>query len=141
MKDATVALLALSDGNELSAAAAVLASAGLRTLASRTCREALRQFSSGQPQIILCDRHLPDGDWKDFISWLADSPEPPRVIVLAGNDPAFCAEAINLGAWDVLMRPLNLEELRRVASIACGAVRRPPQRERVAAAAAAAAAR
>lgn len=128
MKDITVALLALSDVSELSRAAAILSSAGLRTLSSRSCREALRQLSSAQPQMVLCDRHLPDGDWKDMISWLADSPEPPRVVVLAGEEPGFYAEAINLGAYDVLLRPLDAEELGRVAATACGVVRRPPER-------------
>jgi len=128
MKDVSVALLALSDVAELAAAATALSSAGLRTMVSGSCREALRQLSSGQPQVVLCDKHLPDGDWKDLISWLADCPEPPRVIVLAGAEPEFYAEAINLGAYDVLLRPLNSEELCRVASIACGVIRHPPER-------------
>jgi len=88
---------------------------------ARTCGEALRGISGGQPGILLCDKQLPDGDWKDLIGWLADDPEPPRMIVLAGDDPVFYAEAINLGAYDVLMRPLDAEELRRVALIASGA--------------------
>ena len=120
---AGVALLALTDGAELASAATILADAGLRTLISRSCREALRQLSAGQPRIVLCDQRLPDGDWKDLISWLSDSPEPPRVIVLAGDDPGFCAEAINLGAYNVLLRPLDADELRRVALIACGVVK------------------
>jgi DNA-binding NtrC family response regulator len=128
MKDVNIALLALSDVAELAIAAKILSNAGLRTMLSRSCREALRQLSSGQPQMVLCDKHLPDGDWKDLISWLADSPEPPRVVVLAGNEPEFYAEAINLGAYDVLLRPLDAEELGRVASTACGMVRRPPQK-------------
>ncbi len=134
MKDITVALLALSDVSELSRAAAILSSAGLRTLLSRSCREALRQLSTAQPKMVLCDKHLPDGDWKDLISWLADSPEPPRVVVLAGDEPGFYAEAINLGAYDVLLRPLNAEELGRVAATACGVVvRRSAERAMAAA--------
>ena len=117
---ATVALLVLNEEADLADAAAILSGAGLRTMLSRTCREALRQISGGQPRIVLCDKQLPDGDWKDIIGWLADDPEPPRMIVLAGDDSAFYAEAINLGAYDVLMRPLDGEELRRVALIACG---------------------
>ena len=117
-----MALLALTDGAELASAAAILADAGLRTLISRSCREALRQLSAGQPRIVLCDQHLPDGNWKDLISWLSESPGPLRVIVLAGDDPGFCAEAINLGAYNMLLRPLNADELRRVALIACGVV-------------------
>jgi len=135
MKDFSVALLALSDVAELAIAVAALSSAGLRTMVSGSCREALRQLSSGQPQVVLCDKHLPDGNWKDLISWLADSPDPPRVIVLAGADSEFYAEAINLGAYDVLLRPLNPEELCRVASLACGVVRYPPERATAAAAA------
>lgn len=138
---APVVLLALAEGNDLVTAGAILADAGLTPVLSRCCREALRQVCNGQPKALLCDRYLPDGDWKDLISWLAESPEPPRVIVLAGNEPQFCAEAINLGAYDVLMRPLDADELRRVMLIACGvvaaetgSVRRAPARAMTAAA-------
>lgn len=115
-----VALIALTDAGELALASSILSDAGYRLLLARTCREALRQLSSGQPRIVLCDRNLRDGDWKDLISWFAESLEPPRVVVLAGDDANLRSEASNLGAYGVVARPIDTTELRCIALRACG---------------------
>jgi len=114
-----VALIALTDAAEMALASSILSNAGFRLLLARSCRETLRQLSSGQPRVVLCDRNLRDGDWKDLISWLADSLEPPRVVVLAGDDVNLRSEAISLGAYGVVGRPIDTIELRRIALQAC----------------------
>ena len=70
--------------------------------------------------IIICDRSLPDGNWKDILSLTAPMQEPPRVIVMseAVND-SWSAEVLGMRGYGVLPKPLNEGEVTRVLVAAC----------------------
>ena len=52
----------------------------------------------------------------DHISLL---PDPPLLIVTSRlADERLWAEALNLGAWDVLARPFDEDEVSRIVSVA-----------------------
>ena len=86
---------------------------------ARTIAEALQMMRSAPVSVVLCESCLPDGSWKDLLTVLKESDSPPRLILVSAMpDDCLWAEALNLGAFDVLMKPLDHSELFRVASLA-----------------------
>jgi DNA-binding response OmpR family regulator len=64
--------------------------------------------------VLLCDRDLPDATWVDVLNHLNTLPNSPALIVTSRlADERLWAEALNLGAWDVLAKPLERTEVLR----------------------------
>ena len=64
--------------------------------------------------VVICDDDAWRGFWRLLVEELAQWPEPPLLIVTSRlADERLWAEALNLGAWDVLAKPLDKEELNR----------------------------
>lgn len=64
--------------------------------------------------LVLCDCELQPGSWKDVLEQFVGLPHPPSLIVTSRfADDRLWAEALSLGAWDVLAKPLNRSELVR----------------------------
>ena len=69
--------------------------------------------------VVLTERDLPIGTWKDVLEVVLGLPEPPLVIVISRlADERLWAEALNLGVYDVLAKPLDDTEVLRVLSLA-----------------------
>ena len=69
--------------------------------------------------VVMCDARLEDGTWKDMLDVIADLPEPPQLIVTASHaDDRLWAEVLNLGAWDVLVKPYRPKEVYRTIHLA-----------------------
>jgi DNA-binding response OmpR family regulator len=65
--------------------------------------------------IVLCDTELGRDAWKELLGELAHFPEPPYLIVTSRlADEHLWAEALNLGAYDVLAKPFDANEVVRV---------------------------
>ena len=95
----------------------------------RHARKMLTQYSYS---VILTDSSLPDGTWLDVLRLGRDDSSDLRVIVTDPQaDARFWAEALNLGAYDLLAQPFQGAEVRRILSNACS---RPTARESVLAA-------
>lgn len=119
----TSALLATQSDEDARIAARTLTDLGYYVRRVQSYREAIREMNKCRFTLVLTDVHLGDGSWKDLLSQTAEMVDPPRLMLLAGGvDPALCAEAVNLGAYDVLARPLDGGELRRVGELASGAL-------------------
>jgi DNA-binding response OmpR family regulator len=65
--------------------------------------------------VILCEARL---NWKDILSYLAEVLDPPPLILTSRMDERLWAEALNLGSWDVLIKPFDRTEVRRVVTSA-----------------------
>jgi DNA-binding response OmpR family regulator len=64
--------------------------------------------------VVLCERDLPSGTWIDLLESLRSLPDPPSLIVASRlADERLWAEALNLGAWDVLAKPFDRREVFR----------------------------
>ena len=88
--------------------------------AASTLSLAFRAFQHSPYPAVLCERDLPDGDWKDLLEHTKRMPNPPLVIVTSRHaDDYLWTEALNLGAHDVLAKPYEPSEARRVVSLAC----------------------
>lgn len=85
----------------------------------------------GKPAVILCERDLPDGDWKDVLDALASQPDPAAFIVISPHaDELLWAEVLSLGGYDVLQKPFDISEVTRVVGMAWRQRKnRPPSRE------------
>jgi DNA-binding NtrC family response regulator len=69
--------------------------------------------------IVLCERDSMAGNWKDVLESVGRFPAPPMVIVASRTaDEHLWAEALNLGAYDVLSKPYYPAEVIRVLSMA-----------------------
>jgi DNA-binding NtrC family response regulator len=74
--------------------------------------------------VILTEAALPDGQWLDVLHLVREGPRETEVIVTDPQaDARFWAEALNLGAYDLLAQPFYEPEVRRILYNACS---RPP---------------
>jgi DNA-binding NtrC family response regulator len=65
--------------------------------------------------IVICECNLPSGTWRRMLDVISLSAEPSLLIVASRSaDERLWAEALNLGAWDVLAKPFNADEVLRV---------------------------
>lgn len=89
------------------------------TLRARDCQEALRVIHQDLARVVVSEHHLPDGDWRDVLGIAAARKDPPVVIVTSRlADECLWSEALNLGAYDVLAKPLDPIEVHRTISLA-----------------------
>jgi DNA-binding response OmpR family regulator len=81
-------------------------------------REATTLLHRG-PSLILCEKDLPDGTWKDVFCQARDLDNPPPFVVVSRiADERLWAEVLNLGGFDVLMKPFERSEVVRVMAMA-----------------------
>lgn len=77
--------------------------------------EALDLIKTRRISVVLTDRRLPEGSWKDVLSGLRKLKPMPTLIVTAKcADEYLWAEVLNMGGYDVLVQPFDQEEVRRV---------------------------
>jgi len=93
-----------------------------------TLAKARELLQSDHYDVILTEAALPDGTWLDVLRLTRTNPRELEVIVTDPQaDARFWAEALNLGAYDLLTQPFYEPEVRRILSNACS---RPPWRYR-----------
>jgi CheY-like chemotaxis protein len=78
---------------------------------------AAERLNNEKVPIVLCEREA--GNWKHMLEAVGKSPAPPMLIVTSRTaDEYLWAEALNLGAYDVLSKPYHPAEVVRVLSMA-----------------------
>lgn len=70
---------------------------------------------------VICESRLSDGHcWKDILrESQAVAHPPPLVVADRLADEALWAEVLNLGGYDVLMKPFDEREVLHVLAMAC----------------------
>jgi DNA-binding response OmpR family regulator len=69
--------------------------------------------------VVLCERDLMPGTWIDMLDHIRNLSHPPTLIVTSRMaDERLWAEALNLGAWDVLAKPFDQTEVIRTVKSA-----------------------
>ena len=69
--------------------------------------------------VVLCERHLGMEKWTDVLEHIRALAVPPSLIVTSRTaDERLWAEALNLGAWDVLPKPFEGTEVLRTVKAA-----------------------
>lgn len=118
--DRTVSVLAVSPYEEDHACLRMIFShSNWKIFRALNCREAVDFVSKNSVAVVVSERDLPDGDWKRLLELLSTLPTPPLLVVTAKDaDDSLWAEVLNLGAYDVLSKPLDRAEVTRIISLA-----------------------
>ena len=75
---------------------------------------ALALLQQHEIAVLLCERDLTQGTWTDVLEHIQALPNTPSLIVTSRlADDRLWAEALNLGAWDVLAKPFDRTEVIR----------------------------
>ena len=92
-----------------------------------TLQQAHAKLQQDDYGVILTEAALPDGTWPDALHLARQCPQEPEVIVTDPQaDGRFWAEALNLGAYDLLAQPFYEPEVRRILYNACSRAERAP---------------
>jgi DNA-binding response OmpR family regulator len=83
-------------------------------------REALERSRQTRIAVVICECRLPDGTWIDVLRDLEDGVEDPPLLVVTSThaDESLWGEVLNLGAYDVLSKPFDRNEVVRIVSLA-----------------------
>lgn len=81
---------------------------------ARDLASALVLLRQHEVAVVLCERDLLPGTWIDLLEQIKILPNAPSLIVASRlADERLWAEALNLGAWDVLAKPFDRNEVLR----------------------------
>jgi DNA-binding response OmpR family regulator len=69
--------------------------------------------------VVICESDLQPGTWREMLEQVGCLPSPPLLIVSSRlADERLWAEALNLGAYDVLAKPFDKSEVIRTVTSA-----------------------
>ena len=113
-RNSSGSLLVVDDDRHIqNAMADYLRSLGHRTETASTCLEALERMEEFPFEVVICDVNLPDKDGFHLLQWAREHAPETAVILLTGFGTIESAvEAIRMGAFDYLTKPVIDEELR-----------------------------
>ena len=113
------AVLCVSPNDEDCASLEHIFKSDWTVIASATVASALSVLREMPIPIVICDCDIWSGTWREMLDHIAFLPDPPLLIVTSRlADERLWAEALNLGAWDVLAKPFDKDEVKRIVSIA-----------------------
>jgi len=93
--------------------------AGWQLFTVRERRRAMRYLARNSVHVIITEKDLPDWNWKTVLGDIRLLASPPQLIVTSRDaDEQLWAEALNVGAYDVLAQPFNRDEVERVVASA-----------------------
>ena len=118
--DKSVAVLAVSPHREDHACLrAIFSHSNWKIYEAHTCQDAMSFLGKNPMAVLVCERDLPDGNWKSLLDSLSVLPLPPLLVVTSRDaDDTLWAEVLNLGAYDVLSKPFDRAEVTRIISLA-----------------------
>lgn len=95
-------------------------SGGIDVLPVCDCNEARRMLETQpQVQVVLTDRALPDGDWRGVLEIVSQGRAKLEVVVCSRlGDHKLWIDALEQGAYDVLVEPYQYEEIQRIVEAA-----------------------
>jgi len=80
---------------------------------------AKQKLSKRKFDICLTDMRLPDGDGLELVAWMqAHAPGVPVAVITAHGNVETAVQALKLGAFDFLSKPLDLTNLRNIVDSA-----------------------
>jgi len=106
-------VLVVDDDEDARAALAkILAADGFHAVTAADGAAALDRVASEQPAVVLLDRIMPGLDGIETLRRLkAIAPEVPAIIVTGYGDTSSAVQAMKLGAYDYLTKPLQIDQI------------------------------
>ncbi|MGY2895644.1 response regulator transcription factor [Deinococcus sp. UYEF24] len=105
-------LLLIEDDRDIAAVTRdELESVGHRVTVAGSVMQGLLQAREGQPDLIITDLGLPDGDGRDVVTRIRRNTAVPVIVLTARDDMAEKVELLALGASDYLVKPVSPREL------------------------------
>jgi two-component system NtrC family response regulator len=97
---------------------------------SRNRREAAELLGRHPISVVITEAELPDGTWKDLLDELRSMPHAPLLTLTSRQaTDHLWVEALNRGAFDLLMKPFNFDEVTRVVALAWRHWKQRPRKE------------
>jgi DNA-binding response OmpR family regulator len=91
-----------------------------RLLGVRACLDVWTLLREQLPPVVICERDLPDGNWKDVLEAVTLlSPSSSLIVTCRLADEYLWGEVLNLGGHDVLAKPLDEREVLWALDSAC----------------------
>ena len=104
----------------------IFAEQGWKLHEAGSLESALKLLRQGVASVVITEKDLPFGNWKDVLGAVRHLSSSPLVVVSSLHaDDRLWAEALNLGAYDVLTKPIERMEAIRVFNSAWMRLGRP----------------
>ncbi len=105
-------LLADDDRSIRTVLGQALSRVGCRVRSTGSASELWRMVEEGEGDIVLTDVHMPDGDALDLLPAIRKRrPDLPVIVMSAQNTVLTAIRAAEVGAYEYLPKPFDLEEL------------------------------
>ncbi len=102
----------------------LFAGGGVAVVTAGTLTEGEAAVRAHQPDVIVLDLQLPDGSGLDLFDRLrADDPRRPVVFLTAHGSTDAAIEAMKRGAFDYLLKPVDLDRMTKLLATAFDAAR------------------
>ncbi|MCF6246831.1 MAG: response regulator [Desulfobacula sp.] len=81
---------------------------GFEVIDAENGRIGLEKFESQKPDLVLCDLRMPEMDGLEVLANVAEkNPKIPIIIVSGAGNISDTVEALRLGAWDYIIKPIQ----------------------------------
>ena len=88
---------------------------GIETIVAENVTGARKEMGIHRFDICLTDMRLPDGDGLDLVQWMQNNaPGVPVAVITAHGNVETAVQALKLGAFDFISKPLDLNNLRNI---------------------------
>jgi two-component system response regulator PilR (NtrC family) len=92
---------------------------GIDTDVAGDVRGAKSKLAARRYDICLTDMRLPDGDGLELVEWMQlNAPGVPVAVITAHGNIETAVQALKLGAFDFVSKPLDLQNLRNIVESA-----------------------
>ncbi len=92
---------------------------GWRLFEAQDRKRAMYCLERNPVQVVIAEADVPKWNWHHVLNDLRQMAQPPQLIVTSRHaDDYLWAEALNIGAYDVLPQPFQRDEVERVVTSA-----------------------
>lgn len=104
-----------------------LARMNLNTVSAKTLKEAMALLETSEPDLCLTDMRLPDGNGLHLVEHVQQlERELPVAVITAHGSVEAAIDALKLGAFDFVSKPVALDKLRELVGHALNLTRTEP---------------
>ncbi len=133
MGDTPTALIIDDEQDLLSLMSITLRRMGVESIKAGTVAEAKSKLDGRGFDLCLTDLRLPDGSGMEIVRYIQENySQVPVAVITAFGDPKTAVEALKLGAFDYIAKPIEVEQLKAIidSSIRLSSAEAPTKSDR-----------